>query len=92
LIGGGAMPKTIRMTVSGDYISYPVVVDPSVSVTGSLAAARGYRTAPLLQNDDVPIAGGFNNTSGYLTSVELYDPVSIISFFNPPEGYFQNAR
>jgi N-acetylneuraminic acid mutarotase len=44
--------------------------------TGSLATGRIDHTATLLPNGKVLVAGGFNSTSGYLSSAELYDPAS----------------
>jgi hypothetical protein len=41
--------------------------------TGSLGTAREVHTATLLPNGKVLVAGGFNNTSHYLDSAELYD-------------------
>ncbi|MEO8035872.1 MAG: kelch repeat-containing protein, partial [Acidobacteriota bacterium] len=71
---GGAMPQTIRLTVSVDQLSYPVLVDPSFSTTGSMGIARNFHTATLLPNGKVLIAGGDN---GFATnSAELYDPAT----------------
>jgi IPT/TIG domain/Galactose oxidase, central domain len=74
VISDGKTPKTLRLTVSGKGLAYPLVVDPSFSVTGSLATARRQHTATLLPNGKVLIAGGL--FGGYLTSAELYDPAS----------------
>jgi uncharacterized delta-60 repeat protein len=74
VISDGKTPKTLRLTVSGKGLAYPLVVDPSFSATGSLATARFYHSATLLPNGKVLIAGGYN--AGYLTSAELYDPTS----------------
>jgi hypothetical protein len=43
--------------------------------TGSLNTARVHHTVTLLPNGKVLVAGG-QDTSGYLTSAELYDPAS----------------
>jgi len=76
LIGGGAIPKGIRLTLTAERLAFPIVVDPSFSATGSLATARQDHTATLLPNGKVLITGGYNITSGYLASAELYDPSS----------------
>ena len=76
LLGDGAFPKIIRLTLNGDHLSYPLVVDPSFSATGNLARARSTHTATLLPNGKVLIAGGLNGVSNSLASAELYDPVS----------------
>ena len=42
--------------------------------TGSMNVARIDHTATLLANGEVLVAGGDNNTDGYLSSTELYNP------------------
>ncbi len=74
LVGEGATPKTLRLTVSGEGLAYPLVVDPSFSATGSLGTERAYHTATLLSNGQVLIAGGYDGSP--LSSAELYDPAS----------------
>ncbi len=44
--------------------------------TGSMEITRRSHTATLLPNGKVLIAGGFNATSKYLSSAELYDPAT----------------
>jgi WD40 repeat protein len=58
--------------------SAPFVFEGSGSwtPTGNLATKRQDHTATLLPNGKVLIAGGYNSTSGYLASAELYDPAS----------------
>ena len=46
------------------------------TATGSLNTARVAHTATLLPNSKVLVAGGFNGSSGYLTSAEVYDPAT----------------
>lgn len=46
------------------------------SNTGSMNVARVDHTATLLANGEVLVAGGNNNTTGYLSSTELYNPSS----------------
>ncbi len=67
-------PKTLRLTVNGEGLAYPLVVDPSFSATGSLATQRYYDTATLLPNGKVLIAGGNNGLD--LSSAEIYDPAN----------------
>ena len=47
-----------------------------MEVTGSMATARDLHTATLLRNGQVLVAAGYNSTSGYLASAELYDQAS----------------
>jgi galactose oxidase-like protein len=42
--------------------------------TGSMNVARFGHTATLLANGEVLVAGGANNSMGFLSSAELYDP------------------
>src|SRR5206468_8570873 len=42
--------------------------------TGSMNVARVNHTATLLSNGEVFVAGGNNNSTGYLSSAELYNP------------------
>lgn len=44
------------------------------NTTGSMNVARIDHTATLLSNGEVLVAGGINNTGGYLSSAELYNP------------------
>ena len=46
------------------------------SNTGSMNVARVDHTATLLANGQVLVAGGDNNTTGYLSSAELYNPAT----------------
>src|SRR6266853_1928638 len=46
------------------------------SNTGSMNVARIDHTATLLSNGEVLVAGGNNNTDGYLSSAEVYHPSS----------------
>lgn len=44
------------------------------AVTDALSTARRGHTATLLPSGKVLVAGGFNDSSGYLSSAELFDP------------------
>jgi hypothetical protein len=46
------------------------------TTTGSMVTARDQYTATLLPNGLVLVSGGYNSTSGYLASAELYDPTN----------------
>ncbi len=76
LIGAGATPAILRLTVSTDGLTYPLVVDPSFSATGRLINDRYSHTATLLQNGKVLVAGGIHHDGSYLREVELYDPAA----------------
>ncbi|MEO8035141.1 MAG: kelch repeat-containing protein, partial [Acidobacteriota bacterium] len=67
--------KILRLSVNGAGLSYPLLVDPTFSVTGSLTTARSNHTATLLQNGKVFVAGGVNS-SGVLFTYEVFDPAT----------------
>jgi N-acetylneuraminic acid mutarotase len=69
----GALPR-LRLVVA-EGLSYPVLIDPSWVTTGSLATARFRHTATLLSSGKVLVAGG-QNSGGYLSSAELYNPAT----------------
>jgi hypothetical protein len=55
--------------------SYPAIVDPSWTATGSMAAIRYSHTATLLGSGRVLVAGGYTGGSS-LSSAELFDGTS----------------
>ena len=69
----GALPR-LRLVVA-EGLSYPVLIDPSWVTTGSLGTARCAHTATLLPSGKVLVAGG-QDSSGFLSSAELYDPAT----------------
>lgn len=75
LIKDGTVPRTIRLTVDVHGLSYPLVVDPSFSATGSLSSQRAEHTATLLQNGRILFAGGVGS-GGNLFTYEVYDPAT----------------
>ena len=64
---------TLLMDPAG--LTYPLVIDPSWSTTGSMGAGRGYHSATLLPNGKVLVAGGVAY-SGTLNLAELFDPIT----------------
>lgn len=52
----------------------PAFASGTFQNTGSLNVARIDHTATLLASGEVLVAGGDNNTSGYLSSAEVYNP------------------
>ena len=68
-------PQRLRLVVA-EGLSYPVLIDPSWVVTGSLATARFRHTATLLNSGKVLVAGGTNDSINILSSAELYDPAT----------------
>ena len=75
ILRDNATPTILRLTVSSQGLSYPLLVDPSFSATGNLIAARLDHTATLLSTGKVLIAGGAG-TSGAVSSAELFDPAT----------------
>jgi Galactose oxidase, central domain len=57
-------------------LRYPVGIDASWTLTGSLGIARHSHTATLLPSGKVLVAGGYNSGGAALISAELYDPVT----------------
>ena len=45
-------------------------------LTGSMNTPREHHTATLLPNGRVLVTGGMNNSGAYLSSAEVYDPVT----------------
>ncbi len=81
------MPKRLRLRWADVGLSYPLLVDPSFTQTGSLITARTDHTATLLPNGKVLIAGG--NRSGPLATAELFDPATATF---TPTGSLGTAR
>jgi Galactose oxidase, central domain len=71
----GEEPQRLRLLVA-EGLRYPVVIDPSWTLTGSLGIARHSHTATLLPSGKVLVAGGYNSGGAALISAELYDPVT----------------
>src|SRR5262249_8819725 len=55
-------PQRLRLVVA-EGLSYPVLIDPSWVVTGSLGTARYNHTATLLNSGKVLVAGGYTGGS-----------------------------
>ncbi|MBC7880943.1 MAG: hypothetical protein H7Y37_06365 [Anaerolineae bacterium] len=67
--------KRLRLVVMPLGLRYPLVVDPSWTITGSMSTERYLHTATLLPNSKVLVAGGGTQSgSGISNSAELYDP------------------
>ena len=68
-------PQRLRLVVAKG-LSYPVMIDPSWTATGSMSTERSHHTATLLPNGKVLVAGGSSNSLSMLNSAELYDPAT----------------
>jgi hypothetical protein len=68
-------PRRLRLTINSDQLAYPLIVDPSFSVTGTMSLAREGHTATLLPGGKVLIAGSEQAVS-FSRVVELYDPAT----------------
>lgn len=75
LIENNGRLSRIRLTVNQHDIAYPIIVDPSFSLTSAMASARWSHTAVLLPTGQVLIIGGSNGDSA-LKLTELFDPDS----------------
>ncbi len=76
-------PGAIRSLLFAGLLAMALAATPAApalagtgnfSTTGSMNVARDGHTATLLQNGQVLVVGGFNFTTGSLTSAELYNP------------------
>jgi Galactose oxidase, central domain len=81
VVGGAGTAFNLDPTSTGQSSSAPIataeVYDPgsgTFSPTGSLATARTFHTATLLQDGKVLIVGGSDAANKSLGSAELYDP------------------
>jgi Kelch motif/Galactose oxidase, central domain len=62
--------------VTWSAATYPALVDPNWTATGSLTTARLFHTATSLPSGLILVAGGDDGTGNGLSSAELYDPAS----------------
>jgi hypothetical protein len=84
LLSNGKVLVTGGTDVNGNSLATAELYDPAsgtFSPTGSMEAARYGHTATLLSNGKVLVTGGYyfvvaSDTSGTLTTAELYDPAS----------------
>src|ERR1700738_1909106 len=68
---------SLLVLAAGLVLATPAAAAPfSFGTTGGLSTARSNHTATLLPSGKVLVAGGFNSSSFYLASAELYDPAS----------------
>ena len=77
--GGGSPESSPTLTASSHATvtaAKPSPAPAEFSPTGSMADARGYYTATLLQDGRVLVAGGYGNSDTSLASAELYDPAT----------------
>lgn len=67
-----------ELHVTWSAASYPVLVDPGWTTTGSMADGREYHRAVRLPSGKVLIEGGSRRTGGdpYLASAEIFDPAT----------------
>lgn len=71
-IAPGASQCIVQVDWGGQGVSYPAVVDPTWTTTGSMTSSRSQHTATLLASGKVLVAGGYNGS--YLSSAMLFDP------------------
>ncbi|HXU62114.1 MAG TPA: kelch repeat-containing protein, partial [Polyangia bacterium] len=74
----GASTCTVQVTWPGAAVTYPAILDPKWSTTGSMATSRFEHTLTLLSTGRALAVGGRNSTSSTtgLASAELYDQTS----------------
>ena len=69
-------PLRLRLIVDPSGLEFPLVVDPSFTITGTMSTVRGDHSATLLGNGKVLIAGGLVTLDAATASAELYDPAT----------------
>lgn len=70
----GKSACSVVVSWRNEDVTYPAVLDPSWSATGSLSNARVNHSATLLANGSLLVVGGKN--SGSNQGAELYDPLT----------------
>jgi hypothetical protein len=75
VVAPGAASCTVRIAWAHPGLTYPVLVDPAWTLTGSMTVAREAASASLLGTAKVLVAGGYSGST-YYGSAELYDPAS----------------
>ncbi len=70
----GASTCAVHVSWSDAGLTYPVLLDPSWTTTGSMGTARRWHGAILLPTLKVLVIGGEGVSAAYLGSCELYDP------------------
>jgi hypothetical protein len=68
--------KSCTVHVSWGNISYPAVVDPSWTATGSMATGRFFHASTVLSNGKVLVAGGQTPDYYDTNAAELYNPAT----------------
>ena len=70
--------STCALTLRWTNASYPLLVDPGWSITGSMSTARTMHRSIRLANGTILVEGGRTgfNEATTIASAELYDPVS----------------
>lgn len=75
--GFGNNPKSAELYNPTDNKWYPA---------GNMSEARALHTSTLLRNGKVLIIGGYNNTSGTLSTIEIFNP-AVFSFSTPQTSW-----
>ena len=74
LVAGGGQSAGDSTPLASTELYNPVT--GTFSAAASMTVARKYQTATRLGNGQVLLAGGYNQSSGFLASAELYDPAT----------------
>jgi N-acetylneuraminic acid mutarotase len=70
----GAAECSMRISWDPSHLAYPMVIDPSWTITGLMMEPRAFHTASVLGSGHVLVAGGRNTFT--LKTAELFDPVT----------------
>ena len=72
----GARSCRVRVGWEEASVTYPAVLDPAWTTTGSMAATHVFHTATVLGDGRVLVTGGIGNGVSPINSVDLYDPTT----------------
>jgi hypothetical protein len=75
-VPSGATSGNVIVTVAGAPSNGSNFTVAGFTATGNLNTGRGNQTATLLNNGEVLVVGGYDNSNNVLASAELYNPAS----------------
>ncbi|NBW54831.1 MAG: kelch-like protein [Betaproteobacteria bacterium] len=92
LLSNGSVLTDDKVLVTGGFGNNPKsaeIYNPSDNkwyLAGNMNEARAFHTSTLLRNGKVLIIGGYNNVSGTLSTIEIFDP-ALFTFSTPQPSW-----